>query len=88
VKELFFLQEQKSHGRLPMAFRMIEGADRDQGIPKAMGGTAFLPSGFLPSLTPSLIKIRISGILQKRENVSFILHIPASLSIKFCSFCS
>jgi hypothetical protein len=35
---------------------MIEGADRDQGIPKAMGGPGFLPSGFLPSFPPSSIK--------------------------------
>jgi len=58
VKELFFLQEQKSHGLLPMALRMIEGADRDQDIPKAMGGP-----GFLPSLAPSLIKVRIDCTL-------------------------
>ena len=37
-----------------MAFRMTEETDKDQGIPKARGGT-----GFLPSLAPSLIKVRI-----------------------------
>ena len=50
---LFFLQK-KSHGLLPMALRMTEGTDRDQGIPKARGGP-----GFLPSLPPSLIKVPI-----------------------------
>jgi hypothetical protein len=44
----------KSHGLLPMAFRMIEGTDKNQGIPKAMGGP-----GFLPNLAPSLIKVPI-----------------------------
>jgi len=44
-----------------MAFRMTEGAERDQGIPKAMGGT-----GFFPSFPPSLIKVRIERILRKK----------------------
>jgi hypothetical protein len=42
---------------------MIEGTDKDQGIPKAMGGLGFLPSGFFPSFPPSLIKVLIECIL-------------------------
>jgi hypothetical protein len=57
-KNLFFFLQKKSHGLLPMALRMIEGTDKNQGIPKARGGP-----GFLPSLAPSLIKVRIDCTL-------------------------
>jgi hypothetical protein len=66
-----------------MAFRMIEGTDRDQGIPKARGGPGFLPSGFFPSFPPSSIKVPIECTLQEREKVCIILPVSISLSIKF-----
>jgi len=66
-ENLFLLREQKSHGRLPMALRMIEGTDRDQGIPKAMGGPGFLPSGFFPSFPPSSIQVLIECTLNKKK---------------------
>jgi hypothetical protein len=42
---------------------MTAGADTDQGIPKAMGGPGFLPSGFFPSFPPSMINVRIRNTL-------------------------
>ncbi len=69
-----------------MAFRMIEGTDRDQGIPKAMGAPGFLPSGFLPSFPPSLIKPLIEYTRKEREMIGFILPVSISLSIKFLNF--
>jgi len=64
-----------------MAFRMIEGADGYQGIPKAMDA-----SGFFASFPPSLIQVRIVCFLSNIQNLTFILHIHESLSIKFYLF--
>jgi hypothetical protein len=44
--------QKKSHGRWPMAFRIINGLEGSHDIPKALGEPIFLPTAFLDRLLP------------------------------------
>jgi hypothetical protein len=45
-----FESQKKSHGRWPMAFRIINGSEGSHDIPKALGEPIFLSTAFLDRL--------------------------------------